>query len=148
MPDSLKEERRMNKHFRLPYRIGVFALLLVIVSLVIAACAAPAAQPSNPPAQATSAPAQPTAAQAQATSAPSADVCPLNPKANLVWVSPRGTLEVMDDYPLWVAKKLGYFDQVGVNVDLQPGPLGGANVVSLLPEGKADVSFPSPGVLA
>ncbi|HZQ09301.1 MAG TPA: ABC transporter substrate-binding protein [Anaerolineae bacterium] len=145
----------MNKHFRLPYRIGVFALLLVIVSLVIAACAAPAAQPSNPPAQATSAPAQatsapaqPTAAQAQATSAPSADVCPLNPKANLVWVSPRGTLEVMDDYPLWVAKKLGYFDQVGVNVDLQPGPLGGANVVSLLPEGKADVSFPSPGVLA
>ena len=31
---------------------------------------------------------------------------------------------------------------------MQPGPLGGANVVSLLPEGKADVSFPSPGVLA
>ncbi|MCB1487316.1 MAG: ABC transporter substrate-binding protein, partial [Bauldia sp.] len=25
------------------------------------------------------------------------------------WVSPRGTLEVLDDYPYWVAKKFGYF---------------------------------------
>ena len=24
------------------------------------------------------------------------------------WVSPRGTIEVLDDYPYWVAKKFGY----------------------------------------
>jgi len=75
------------------------------------------------------------------------DTCPLADKTKLTWVSPRGTLEVMDDYPLWVAKKLGYFDALGVDVDLQPGPLGGANLMSLLSEKKADVSFPSPGVL-
>src|SRR5260221_4309085 len=74
--------------------------------------------------------------------------CPLASKTKVTWVSPRGTLEVMDDYCLWVAKKLGYFDALGVDVDLQPGPVGGANVVSLLPAGQADISFPSPGVLA
>ena len=26
------------------------------------------------------------------------------------WISPRGTLEVLDDYPYWSAKKMGYFD--------------------------------------
>lgn len=130
-------------------RVGAVAFLLVILAVVAAACGGATAPTAAPP---TSAPPPPpaTTAPAAATSAPAAsnDVCPLNPKGSLVWVSPRGTLEVMDDYPLWVAKKLGYFDQLGVNVDLQPGPLGGANVVSLLPEGKADVSFPSPGVLA
>src|SRR5436853_7393967 len=74
--------------------------------------------------------------------------CGTGPKAKVTWLSPRGTLEVMDDYPLWVAKKLGYFDQLGIDVDLQPGPLGGANVMALLPAKQADVSFPSPGVLA
>lgn len=69
-------------------------------------------------------------------------------KNKVVWVSPRGTLEVMDDYPLWVAKKLGYFDQQNLEVELQPGPPGGANIVSLVAEKQADCSFPSPGVLA
>lgn len=130
-------------------RVGAVAFLFIVLAVIVAACGGAAAPTAAPP---TSAPPPPpaTSAPAAATSAPAAsnDVCPLNPKANLTWVSPRGTLEVMDDYPLWVAKKLGYFDQLGVNVDVQPGPLGGANVVSLLPEGKADVSFPSPGVLA
>lgn len=128
-------------------RIALLAMLVVAVIVVIAACA-PAAQPTSTPP--TAAPAQPTAAPAAATSAPAAsgDVCPLATKATVTWVSPRGSLEVMDDYPLWVAKKMGYFDQLGVNVDLQAGPTGGADVVSLLPAGKADVSFPSPGVLA
>ena len=66
----------------------------------------------------------------------------------VVWVSPRGTLEVMDDYPLWVASKMGYFEQQNLEVELQPGPQGGANIVSLITEKQADCSFPSPGVLA
>ncbi|NJO36882.1 MAG: ABC transporter substrate-binding protein, partial [Rhizobiales bacterium] len=31
------------------------------------------------------------------------------PYENFTWISPRGTLEVLDDYPYWVAKKAGYF---------------------------------------
>lgn len=133
-------------------RKALFVISLVVVILAIAACApvAPAqpAQATTAPAQATSAPAQATTAPAQATTAPAAsNECPISPKAKVTWVSPRGTLEVMDDYPLWVAKKLGYFEQLGLDVDLQPGPVGGANVVGLVSEGQADVSFPSPGVL-
>lgn len=74
--------------------------------------------------------------------------CSADTMSELVWVSPRGTLEVMDDYPLWVAQELGYFEELGVDVTLEPGPLGGANVMSLLPAGQADVGYPSPGVLA
>lgn len=129
-------------------RIATSFMLLMVIALVISACApVQVAQPTAAPP--TAAAAQPTTAAAQPTTAPAASAdCPSTPKTKVTWVSPRGTLEVMDDYPLWVAKKLGYFDQLGVDVDLQPGPLGGANVVSLLTEGKADVTFPSPGVLA
>ena len=28
------------------------------------------------------------------------------------WVRPRGTVEVLDDYPYWVAKKFGYFGDI------------------------------------
>ncbi|RMF80181.1 MAG: ABC transporter substrate-binding protein [Chloroflexi bacterium] len=73
--------------------------------------------------------------------------CGTGETASITWVSPRGTLEVMDDYPLWVATEMGYFEELGLDVQLEPGPLGGANVMSLLPEGQADVGYPSPGVL-
>jgi NitT/TauT family transport system substrate-binding protein len=79
--------------------------------------------------------------------AQSEDPCPLDPVQDLVWLSPRGTLEVMDDYNLWVAIEMGYFEELGLNVTLEPGPLGGANLLSLLTEGQADVGYPSPGVL-
>ncbi|HRX35618.1 MAG TPA: ABC transporter substrate-binding protein, partial [Aestuariivirga sp.] len=36
------------------------------------------------------------------------------------WVSPRGTVEVLDDYPYWVAKKFGYFGDI--ETTLEPGP--------------------------
>ncbi len=75
------------------------------------------------------------------------DPCPLDPPQDIVWLSPRGTLEVMDDYNLWVAIEMGYFEELGLNVTLEPGPLGGANLMSLLTEGQADVGYPSPGVL-
>ncbi len=84
----------------------------------------------------------------KATVAFAADAaCPVSPKAKITWIPPRGTLEVMDDYPLWVSKKLGYFDQLGLDVTLQAAPQGGANLMSLISERQADVGFPSPGVL-
>jgi NitT/TauT family transport system substrate-binding protein len=103
---------------------------LPLASAIVAACGGAAAPTAAPP-----------------TAAPQPTSPPPAAKAKVVWVSPRGTLEVMDDYNLWVATKLGYFDQQNLQVELQPGPLGGANVVSLVTEGKADISYPSPGVI-
>jgi NitT/TauT family transport system substrate-binding protein len=53
----------------------------------------------------------------------------------------------MDDYPLWVAIEMGYFDELGLEVELQPGVSGGPTHLALLTEGQADAAYPSPGVL-
>ena len=36
------------------------------------------------------------------------------PYSKFTWISPRGTLEVLDDFGYWMGKKLGYFDELGV----------------------------------
>jgi NitT/TauT family transport system substrate-binding protein len=64
----------------------------------------------------------------------------------VVWVTPRGTLDVMDDYNMWVSQKLGYFKDNGLEVELQGGPTDGSGH-KLVSEGQADVGYPSPGVL-
>lgn len=64
----------------------------------------------------------------------------------IVWLSPRGSLEVMDDFPLWVAVDQGYFEELGLDVELQPGPLEALAVTRLVATGQADIGFPSPGV--
>lgn len=87
----------------------------------------------------------PTLAQSEAQ--PESDPCPVD-GAKIVWMSPRGTLEVMDDYPLWVAIEMGYFEELGLDVELQPGVSGGPTGLALLTEGQADVAYPSPGVLS
>ncbi|MBV9246936.1 MAG: ABC transporter substrate-binding protein, partial [Methylobacteriaceae bacterium] len=46
------------------------------------------------------------------------------------WVSPRGTIEVLDDYPYWVAKKYGYFGDL--QTTLEPGPLEATATVKLV----------------
>ena len=63
------------------------------------------------------------------------------------WISPRGTIEVMDDYAIWVARAMGYFDDLGVEIALQPGPPGGTAVVQFVSVGQADMGFPAPGIL-
>ncbi|HVW54591.1 MAG TPA: ABC transporter substrate-binding protein [Rhizobiaceae bacterium] len=60
------------------------------------------------------------------------------------WISPRGTLEVLDDYGYWAAKKMGYFGEL--NTDMQPGPSDGTATVKFVDVGQADMGFPSPGV--
>ena len=62
------------------------------------------------------------------------------------WISPRGTLEVVDDYAYWVAKKMGYFGDL--NIDIQPGPSDGTATVKFVDVGQADMGFPSPGVFS
>jgi NitT/TauT family transport system substrate-binding protein len=63
----------------------------------------------------------------------------------LIWVTPRGSLDVMDDYNMWVSEKLGYFKEMNLSVELQGGPPEGGH--KLVSEGTADVGYPSPGVL-
>ncbi|MCB1487309.1 MAG: ABC transporter substrate-binding protein [Bauldia sp.] len=62
------------------------------------------------------------------------------------WVSPRGTLEVLDDYPYWVAKKFGYFGDV--ETEIEPGPSDATATVKLVDQGQADMGYPSPGVFS
>jgi NitT/TauT family transport system substrate-binding protein len=62
------------------------------------------------------------------------------------WVSPRGTVEVLDDYPYWVAKKFGWFGDI--ETTLEPGPLDATATVKLVDQGQSDMGFPSPGVFS
>jgi len=58
------------------------------------------------------------------------------------WVSPRGTLDVLDDYPYWVAQKLGYFSDI--QTEIEPGPTSGQG--KLVDADQSDMSYSSPGV--
>lgn len=62
------------------------------------------------------------------------------------WVSPRGTIEVLDDYPYWVAKKYGYFGDI--ETTLEPGPMEATATIKLVDQGQSDMGFPSPGVFS
>lgn len=84
----------------------------------------------------------PTAVSAVATAVPSS-----SGPTQITWISPRGTLEVMDDFNLWVARKMGYFEELGLEVNLEPGPAESLAVTRLVAENQADVGYPSPGVL-
>ena len=68
------------------------------------------------------------------------------PYDGFTWISPRGTLEVLDDYAFWVGRKMGYFD--GLDVEMQPGPSDGTATVKFVDVGQADMGFPSPGVFS
>jgi NitT/TauT family transport system substrate-binding protein len=62
------------------------------------------------------------------------------------WVSPRGTIEVLDDYPYWVGKKYGYFGDI--ETTLEPGPSDATACVKLVDQNQADMGYPSPGVFS
>ncbi|SEE49276.1 NitT/TauT family transport system substrate-binding protein [Rhizobiales bacterium GAS188] len=62
------------------------------------------------------------------------------------WVSPRGTLEVVDDFAYWVAKKYGYFGDLAT--DIQAGPLDATATVKLVDQKQSDFGYPSPGIFS
>ena len=68
------------------------------------------------------------------------------PYDGFTWISPRGTLEVLDDYAYWVAARMGYFGDL--QTEMQPGPSDGTATVKFVDVGQADMGFPSPGVFA
>src|SRR5919198_1004541 len=61
------------------------------------------------------------------------------------WVSPRGTLDVMDDFNLWVPIKMGYYRRLGIELSLSPGDASGN--LPQVAAGQIDMGYPSPGVL-
>jgi NitT/TauT family transport system substrate-binding protein len=63
-----------------------------------------------------------------------------------VWISPRGTLEVLDDYGYWVGQAMGYFGDLPTR--MEPGPSDGTATVKFVALGQADMGFPSPGVFS
>jgi NitT/TauT family transport system substrate-binding protein len=63
------------------------------------------------------------------------------------FITPRGTVEVMDDYNLWVALDMGYFKQMGLDVTIEPGPFDAFACTKFVDQKQADVGYPSPGVL-
>ncbi len=65
----------------------------------------------------------------------------------MTFITPRGTVEVMDDYNLWVAIELGYFKELGLNVVMEPGPLDAFACTKFVDQKQADVGYPSPGIL-
>jgi NitT/TauT family transport system substrate-binding protein len=65
----------------------------------------------------------------------------------ITFITPRGTLEVMDDYNLWVPIELGYFEELGLDVTMEPGPFDSFACTKFVDQGQADVGYPSPGIL-
>jgi NitT/TauT family transport system substrate-binding protein len=65
---------------------------------------------------------------------------------SVVWISPRGSLEVFDDYGYWVALEMGWFGDI--ETELQPGILEATSGGKAVAEGQADMSFVSPGVFS
>jgi NitT/TauT family transport system substrate-binding protein len=64
------------------------------------------------------------------------------------WISPRGTLQVMDDFNLWIPVKLGYFKTLGIDAKLIAGSVTDALAsTKFVAQNKADMGYPSPGVL-
>ncbi|MDP1732044.1 MAG: ABC transporter substrate-binding protein [Devosia sp.] len=66
--------------------------------------------------------------------------------APIRWVSPRGTLEVLDDFAYWVALKYGYFGDL--KTEIEAGPQDGTATVKLVDQKQSDFGYPSPGVLS
>lgn len=61
------------------------------------------------------------------------------------WVTPRGTLEVMDDYNIVIPMKMGYFKKLGIQAKLFPGDATGN--LPQIAAGQYDMGYASPGVL-
>jgi len=68
------------------------------------------------------------------------------PYDTFTWISPRGTLEVLDDYGFWSARMMGYFGDL--DVELVPGPSDGTATVKFVDLNRADMGFPSPGIFS
>lgn len=70
------------------------------------------------------------------------------PPTTVKWVSPRGTLEVVDDFHHTIAMKQGYFKDLGIEAIFEPGPMEATATTKLVATRQSDFGFPSPGVFS
>ena len=66
-------------------------------------------------------------------------------RVRLHWVSPRGTLAVIDDYPIWTALGLGYMKELGVELSMSSGEVEMSKPPTT--PARQPISFPSPASL-
>ena len=64
----------------------------------------------------------------------------------VTFIVPRPTLEVMDDYNLWVPVHMGYFKELGLEVNMQSTNDSFA-CTKFVDQNQADIGYPSPGIL-
>src|SRR3954464_2981458 len=64
----------------------------------------------------------------------------------VVWVSPRGTLEVLDDYAYWVAQRMGYLGEVITQI--LPSDTEASSSSQAVADHQADVASVTPDVIA
>src|SRR5690349_20492453 len=55
------------------------------------------------------------------------------------WVSPRGTLEVLDDFAYWVGQKYGYFGDL--KTVIEAGPQDGTATVKLVDQNQSHFGY-------
>lgn len=82
------------------------------------------------------------------TGAPASGGAAAPQTATVKWVSPRGTLEVVDDFQQTIAMKMGYFKDLGIDAQFEPGPLEATATTKLVVTHQSDFGFPSPGVFS
>jgi NitT/TauT family transport system substrate-binding protein len=66
----------------------------------------------------------------------------------MTYITPRGFIECMEDYAFWVADKYGYFSDEGIQMKMEPGPSDAFACTKFVDQKKADITYPSPAVLA
>jgi NitT/TauT family transport system substrate-binding protein len=114
-------------------------LALTAMPALLVACGGD--EEAAPPPPAEPAPAEPAPAEPAPAEPPAEGGAP----GNIRWITPRGTLDVMDDYNLRVANEMGYFSALNVTVELIAGT--GENEMQQLAENQVDMGYPSPGVV-
>lgn len=110
---------------------------VLVMGSFLAACGIKEANPS--PSSATTSGAGSTSAAKGGSAAQTATV---------KWVSPRGNIEVVDDFHHSVAMKMGYLKELGIEAVFEPGPMEATATTKLVATRQGDVGFPSPGVFS
>lgn len=83
-----------------------------------------------------------------ASAATSTGTAATAPTATVRWVSPRGTIEVVDDCLHTIAMQMGYLKELGIEAVFEPGPMEATATTKLVATRQAEVGFPSPGVFS
>lgn len=118
------------------------ALVMIMICLAIAGCAANGGVTSAPPADNSKAPAPSTDASAPASEAPASEKPAELKTVRLVF--PR-TAEVLEDTPYWVAENLGYLAEEGLHMEVIEA--FGTTDIKMVSTGNAEFACPGPSYI-